>query len=51
MAIAGGAILPLVYGSLAGMPAIGYQKAYWIMVPCYLFMGWYGLKGARKLSW
>ncbi len=51
MAIAGGAILPLIYGDLAGRASIGPQQAYWIMVPCYLFMLWYGLKGARILRW
>ncbi len=50
MAIVGGAVLPKVYGSLAEGP-IGYQHAYWMMVPCYLFMLWYGLKGARILRW
>lgn len=47
MAIAGGAILPLVWGKLSDMPAIGHQKAYLIMVPCYLFILWYSLKGAK----
>ena len=51
MAIAGGAVLPLLYGKLAGSPAIGYQQAYWIMVPAYLFMLWYGTKGARMTRW
>ena len=51
MAIAGGAVLPLVYGSLAGAATVGHQQAYWIMVPCYLFMLWYGLKGSRLLRW
>jgi len=51
MAIAGGAILPLVYGQLAAEPSIGHQQAYWIMVPCYLFILWYGLKGHRKRAW
>lgn len=51
MAIAGGALLPLIYGSLAGHPSVGHQQAYWIMVPCYLFMLWYGLKGSRILRW
>lgn len=51
MAIAGGAILPLVYGQLAAEPGIGHQQAYWIMVPCYLFILWYGLKGHRKRAW
>lgn len=51
MAIAGGAILPLVYGQLAAEPGIGHQQSYWIMVPCYLFILWYGLKGHRKRAW
>ncbi|MBP9161084.1 MAG: sugar MFS transporter [Flavobacteriales bacterium] len=51
MAIAGGAILPLVYGRLAELPAIGHQQAYWMMVPCYLFILWYGLKGHRQKAW
>jgi glucose/galactose transporter len=51
MAIAGGAVLPLIYGRLAGAPEIGYQQAYWIMVPAYVFMLWYGLKGAKLSRW
>lgn len=51
MAIAGGALIPLLYGSFAQNPAIGPQQAYWIMVPCYLFILWYGLKGHRRKSW
>ncbi|MBZ0206047.1 MAG: sugar MFS transporter [Flavobacteriales bacterium] len=51
MAIAGGAILPLIYGKLAEEPGIGHQHAYWMMVPCYLFILWYGLVGHRKKVW
>jgi FHS family L-fucose permease-like MFS transporter len=50
MAIAGGALLPLVYIRLAGMEVIGHQQAYWLMVPCYLFILFYSLKG-YKLKW
>jgi glucose/galactose transporter len=50
MMIAGGAILPLVYGSIAD--AIGNtQLAYIIMVPCYLFILFYAVKGHKKQSW
>jgi fucose permease len=45
MAIAGGALIPLVYGRLAD--TIGTQKAYWIAIPCYvviLFFAVYGYK-------
>lgn len=48
MAIAGGAVMPLVYGALADMDAVGNQQAYWILVPCYLFIGWYALQGHRR---
>ena len=51
MSIAGGALLPLVYGFLADMPAIGSQNAYWLMIPCYLFLLYYSLKGYKLKSW
>ncbi|MFT7561061.1 MAG: FHS family L-fucose permease-like MFS transporter [Flavobacteriales bacterium] len=50
MGISGGAIFPLIYGALAessGDP----QSAYWIMIPCYLFILFYALKGHKKSSW
>ena len=47
MAIAGGALLPLVYGWLGSLPRIGLQQAYWLMVPCYLFIGWYAVAAPR----
>lgn len=51
MAIAGGALLPLLYGWLADMPSIGSQQAYWLMIPCYLFILFYSLKGYKIKSW
>ncbi len=51
MAIAGGALLPLLYGRLADVPSIGPQQAYWTLVPCYLFILWYSVKGARMRAW
>ncbi|MEO2061901.1 MAG: sugar MFS transporter [Christiangramia sp.] len=45
MAIAGGAILPLVYGYLADI--ISPQKAYFIVIPCYLYILFYSLKGHK----
>ncbi len=47
MAIAGGATLPLLYGKLADLSWIGHQQAYWIMVPCYLFILFYSTKGYK----
>ena len=51
MAIAGGALLPLLYGLLAGNEGVGYKQAYWILVPCYLFILYYSLKGYKHKRW
>ena len=45
MAIAGGAILTLLYGTLSDISAIGAQKAYVLLVPCYLFIFYFATKG------
>ena len=50
MGIAGGAILPVVYGALADS-ASGAQSAYWIMLPCYTFVLFFALKGYRLRHW
>lgn len=49
MGIAGGAILPLVYGGLA--EGLGNKGAYSLLLVGYLIIGWYGLKGHKKRSW
>jgi len=49
MAIAGGAILPLVWGKLADVYSS--QQAYWVMVPLYLFIYFYAVKGHKMSSW
>lgn len=45
MAISGGAILPLIYGKLA--LAWNLQDAYLMMVPCYLFILYFAVRGYR----
>lgn len=45
MGIAGGAIIPLLYGYLADV--VNPQHAYWIMVPCYVFIWYYALSGHK----
>ena len=45
MALAGGAVIPLVYGYLADL--INPQQAYWIVIPCYLFILYYAIKGHK----
>jgi glucose/galactose transporter len=49
MAISGGAILPLLWGRLSDVFTT--QQAYWVMVPCYLFILFYALKGYQIKSW
>lgn len=49
MGIAGGAILPMVYGGFSEW--LNGQSAYWIMLPCYLFIGYYALWGHKKSQW
>ncbi|AKD02069.1 sugar MFS transporter [Pontibacter korlensis] len=45
MGIAGGAVVPLIYGALADV--WNSQQAYWIMVPCYLFIWFYSTAGHK----
>ena len=47
MGIAGGALLPLLYGYFSDLESIGAQQAYWIMVPCYLFILFFAVKGHK----
>lgn len=49
MAIAGGAVLPLVYNAIAG--SSGEQRAYALLIPCYIFIGWYAIAGHRTFRW
>ncbi len=51
MGIAGGALLPLLWGRLSMVHSIGHQQAYWIMVPCYLFILYYSVNGHRISTW
>lgn len=50
MAISGGAIFPFLYGAIADTSGDS-QGAYWIMIPCYLFILFYALKGHKLKSW
>jgi MFS transporter, FHS family, L-fucose permease len=50
MGIAGGALLPLVYGQFAHSSGNS-QAAYWMMLPCYGFILFYALKGHKLRRW
>ena len=45
MAISGGAILPLIYGKLSLV--LDSKTAYIILIPSYLFILYYGVKGHK----
>lgn len=45
MAISGGALLPLLYGWLADH--VNAQQAYWMVIPCYLMIGYYAIAGHK----
>ncbi|AIM38881.1 sugar MFS transporter [Sphingobacterium sp. SG20118] len=45
MGIAGGAVIPLSYGALADH--VGSHQAYWIAIPCYLFILYYAISGHK----
>lgn len=48
MGIAGGALLPLLYGTLKTKPAIGNSLAFFIcMLPCYLYILYYSIFGYK----
>jgi len=50
MGISGGAVFPLIYGAIAESTGDA-QGAYWIMIPCYLVILFYALKGHKISSW
>lgn len=45
MAIAGGAVMPGLQG--LAVDAFGYQASYWVCVPCFLFIFFYGMWGYK----
>lgn len=49
MAIAGGAVLPLLWGKLSDI--YPEEQAYWLLIPLYLFILFYAVKGYAMKSW
>jgi len=45
MGLAGGAVIPVIYGALADV--WNPQLAYWIMIPCYLVIWYYAVAGHK----
>jgi glucose/galactose transporter len=45
IAIAGGAIIPRIWASLGA--SVGYQNAFWILIPCYIFILYFATFGYK----
>lgn len=45
MAMAGGAVIPTLFGALKD--SVGAQGAYWLAVPCFMFIFYYGFAGYK----
>lgn len=50
MGVSGGAILPFVYGFISDLSG-NVQLSYMILLPCYLFILFYAVKGHKMRSW
>ncbi|MBR9726712.1 sugar MFS transporter [Shewanella intestini] len=51
MGIAGGAFGPLFWGMASHVPSLGMQGGYIVMLPCYMFILFYAIKGYKMTSW
>lgn len=49
MGLCGNAILPLVYGAIADGSSL--KTAYWVLVPCFLYLVFYALWGYKIEHW
>ncbi len=49
MGLSGNAILPLLYGLWAD--AVDVRSAYWILVPCFLYLVFYAFRGHKLRTW
>ena len=57
MAIVGGAVIPLIFGTIVDAVktteqalVANYQTAYWIMVPCYVFILYFAVSGHKIIT-
>jgi fucose permease len=49
MGLCGNAIIPLGYGWIADH--FGVRNAYWVILPCYLYLVYYATIGHKKREW
>jgi len=54
MGLFGNGALTLAYGKLAdhlGASLTGIREAYWILIPCFLYLVYYAFHGHKITSW
>jgi len=49
MGLSGNAIMPLLYGHFADLYTL--RTAYWLLIPCYIYLAFYALHGFRVKRW
>jgi len=49
MALCGNALFPLLYGHYADV--IGTRAAYWVLIPCYIYLVFFAVYGHKITSW
>jgi MFS transporter, FHS family, L-fucose permease len=49
MGLCGNAIMPLLYGYVADLYDV--RQAYWVLLPCYVYLVFYGMYGHRVRRW
>lgn len=49
MGLCGNAIMPMIYGYFADLYSV--KMAYWVLLPCYLYLVFYAVKGHQIKSW
>ena len=49
MALCGNAFLPMIYGYFADQ--LGARMAYWILIPCFLYLIFFSFKGYKIEKW
>jgi fucose permease len=49
MGLCGSAIVPIIYGYLADQYNL--HLAYWVLLPCYIYLVFYAFLGYRIKSW
>ena len=49
MGLVGNGILPIIYGKFADM--VGRQQAYWVLIPCFIYLIYYAFHGHKITSW